>query len=104
MGLASVYGVIGSFFLLSFFYERPRYLLALFLILGRIQGIGFLWLVSWLFFPHFLVAYHGTLGYWHTDPLVCVVGWLVACVGTYVSIGNLIDVIYGDKKKEKKDG
>jgi hypothetical protein len=39
------------------------------------------WL-GWVFAPHLLVAILATSLYWHTNPVLCVLAWIWALVGT----------------------
>lgn len=43
---------------------------------------GILAWLGWLFVPHLTVAALATSYYWHTNPALCVIAWLVAVVGT----------------------
>jgi hypothetical protein len=43
---------------------------------------GFLAWAGWLFFPHLTVAILATTYYWDTNPVLCVIAWLVALGGT----------------------
>lgn len=42
---------------------------------------GWLWWLSWLFIPRFLVATLATLAYWHQNPFLVVLAWLIAWGG-----------------------
>ena len=39
--------------------------------------------VAWLFIPHILVAFLATTYYWDTNPILCVIAWIVAFGGTF---------------------
>jgi hypothetical protein len=43
---------------------------------------GLLAWLGWLFVPHLLVAILATTIYWHTNPVLCVIAWIVALGGT----------------------
>jgi len=43
---------------------------------------GVLAWLGWLFCPHLLVAILATTQYWSTNPVLCVIAWFVALVGT----------------------
>ncbi len=47
-------------------------------------SVPFGWLAwaGWLFFPHLTVAILATTYYWHTNPVLCVIAWIVALGGT----------------------
>lgn len=38
--------------------------------------------VAWIFVPHFLVAILATTFYWNTNPVLCVIAWVMAFTGT----------------------
>jgi hypothetical protein len=60
-------------------------LLALFprltLLFGAFATGGVLWWLGWVFAPHFLVAVLA-IPYWHTNPVLVIVAWVVALAGT----------------------
>ncbi len=43
---------------------------------------GWLAWVGWVFAPHLTVAILATTMYWHTNPVLCVIAWIVALTGT----------------------
>lgn len=43
---------------------------------------GFLAWLGWLFAPHLTVAILATEYYWQTNPILCVIAWVVALAGT----------------------
>ncbi|MDP2668299.1 MAG: hypothetical protein Q8P07_00465 [bacterium] len=43
---------------------------------------GWLAWVGWVFAPHLTVAILATTYYWHTNPVLCIIAWIVALVGT----------------------
>lgn len=43
---------------------------------------GCLFWFGWLFFPHITVAILATHYYWSTNPVLCVIAWIVAILGT----------------------
>lgn len=43
---------------------------------------GILGWLGWLFVPHILAAILATVYYWHTNPILCVIAWIVALAGT----------------------
>ena len=43
---------------------------------------GLLHWLGWLFAPHLLVAIMATTRYWDTNPVLCIVAWMVAFGGT----------------------
>ncbi len=66
----------GVFFLIfiTFF---PR----LTLLFSSVASGGFLWWLSWLFFPRILVATLATFAYFQTNPILVTISWLVAFGG-----------------------
>ena len=66
----------GLFFLaaITFF---PR----LTLLFSSIPFGGILWWISFVFCPRILVGVLATVTYWHTNPLLVLVAWLVALSG-----------------------
>lgn len=42
---------------------------------------GFWFWVGVLFVPRIMVAFWATTYYWHTNPLICVIAWIVALSG-----------------------
>lgn len=67
------YGVWTLIFLALF----PR----LTLLFGAFATGGFLWWLGWLFAPHFLVAIL-SIPYWDSNPVLCVIAWLMAFGGS----------------------
>jgi hypothetical protein len=43
---------------------------------------GLLAWIGWLFAPHLTVAILATEFYWQTNPILCIIAWFVALVGT----------------------
>lgn len=43
---------------------------------------GLLAWLGWIFAPHLTVAILATEFYWHTNPILCIIAWFVALVGT----------------------
>ena len=66
----------GYFFLIAITFF-PR----LTLLLSSVASGGFLWWVSWLFFPRILVAVLATFAYFQTNPILVTISWLVAFGG-----------------------
>lgn len=69
--------VHGIFFLI-FITLFPR-LTMLFAVPGP---FGCLTWIGWVFLPRLVVAILATTYYWHTNPVLCVIAWLVAFGGT----------------------
>lgn len=42
---------------------------------------GILWWAGWLFAPRLLVAVLATFAYWHQNPILVVIAWLIALGG-----------------------
>lgn len=67
----------GIFFLIFItFFPRITMLLAVTIPFGILAWIG------WLFAPHFTVAILATQYYWDTNPILCIIAWIVALAGT----------------------
>ena len=43
---------------------------------------GFWIIVGWLFVPHVTVAILASMLYWDTNPILVIIAWIVALVGT----------------------
>ena len=52
------------------------------LIVGTVSGFGLLGLFGWLFVPHLTVAVLATNMYWQTNPILCIIAWIMAFSGT----------------------
>ncbi len=46
------------------------------------MSFGILGWLRFIFTPHLLVAILATTYYWHTNPVLCVISWVVALGGT----------------------
>lgn len=66
-----------GFFFLVFITFFPR----LTLLFSSVASGGFLWWLSWLFFPRVLVATLATFAYFQTNPILVTISWLVAFGG-----------------------
>lgn len=74
-----------GFLLLVFLTFFPR----LTLLFSSIATGGFLWWISWLFFPRILVAVLATFAYFQTNPILVTISWLVALGGESVEKRSL---------------
>lgn len=70
-------GTISGFFFLFFIAFFPR----LTLIFSSIPFGGALWWLGLIFAPRILVAVLATPAYWHTNPALVIIAWLVAMGG-----------------------
>lgn len=70
--------VHGLFFLIAIAFF-PRITM---LVVGTVSSFGLLGWLGWIFAPHLTVAILATTIYWHTNPVLCVIAWLVALGGT----------------------
>jgi hypothetical protein len=52
------------------------------LLLATLTPFGLLAWLGWIFCPHLLVAILATSRYWHTNPVLCIIAWLIAIGGT----------------------
>lgn len=51
------------------------------LLIGSFASGGILWWLGWIFAPHLLVAILA-IPYWHSNPVLVIIAWLVALGGT----------------------
>lgn len=66
-----------GFILLIFLAFFPR----LALLLSSIPFGGFFWWIGFFFFPRYLIATLATVNYWHENPLLVTLSWLIALGG-----------------------
>lgn len=94
MSFWTVHGYFIGFFFLLLLFVVPRFAMLAFLVLpiGIVSWIaepfgltGFAALcvavlgwVAWLLAPRFLVAILATVLYWHVNPILCLLAWLIA--------------------------
>ena len=52
------------------------------LVVGTVSSFGLLGWIGWIFAPHLTVAILATTVYWDTNPVLCVIAWMVALGGT----------------------
>ncbi|MFA6236672.1 MAG: hypothetical protein WC635_05030 [Bacteriovorax sp.] len=71
----------GWFFLFSVALFPRLTLLVSGLFVGSIEFGGFIWWLGFLFAPRVLVAALATVTYWHTNPILVVIAWLIALGG-----------------------
>lgn len=74
MDFWQVHGILFLFF--ATFFPRLAMLFAVTVPFGLLAWIG------WLFAPHLTVAILATQYFWQTNPVLCVIAWFVALVGT----------------------
>ena len=51
------------------------------MLLGSIQLGGFIWWAGFFIAPRILVACLATVSYWHNNPILVVISWLIALGG-----------------------
>jgi hypothetical protein len=68
-----------GFFFLFFITIFPR----LTLLFSSVASGGFLWWLGFLFCPRILVASLATVAYFHTNPLLVILSWLIALGGEF---------------------
>lgn len=68
----------GRFFLI-FITLFPRITMV---VVGTVSSFGLLGWLGWLFCPHLTVAILATMLYWDTNPVLCILSWVVALGGT----------------------
>lgn len=69
----SLHGIFFLFFITIF----PR----LTLLFSSVVSGGFLWWISWLFCPRYLIAILATIAYWNTNKILVTLSWLIAIGG-----------------------
>lgn len=74
MNFWQVHGIL--FLIFITFFPRLTMLFAVGVPFGILAWLG------WLFVPHILVAILATTYYWHTNPILCIISWIVALGGT----------------------
>jgi|WetSurSiteA1Bulk_404760.scaffolds.fasta_scaffold00038_53 hypothetical protein len=52
-------------------------------VVGTVFSFGILGWLGFIFAPHLVVAILATSIYWHTNPFLCIVAWIVALMGTW---------------------
>lgn len=60
----------------------PRITLLAMLAFTNFVSGGLLWWLGWFFLPHILVAGLATLAYWDTNPVMVIIAWIWALIGT----------------------
>jgi ABC-type long-subunit fatty acid transport system fused permease/ATPase subunit len=45
-------------------------------------SFGFWAILGWIFTPHLLVAIYATTYYWDSNPILCIIAWCMALLGT----------------------
>lgn len=94
-GKINFWSVHGLFFLI-FLTLFPR----LTLLLSSVVSGGFLWWLSWLFFPRYLIAILSTIGYWNTNKILVTCAWIIAMSG---ESSEKIIIIKNTKKYTRKN-
>lgn len=57
--------------------------------------------VGWVITPRFVVAILATTFYWHTNPILCVIAWIIClCFGTVTC--NKVDDIKTKSSRKKR--
>ena len=51
------------------------------LLLASFATGGLMWWLGWIFAPHLLVAFL-SLPYWHSNPVLVIIAWVLALGGT----------------------
>ena len=77
MDYFAIHGVLLLFALALF----PRISMVCMLLWGTLISGGVLWWLGFVFMPGLVVAVEATTHYWDTNPVLCVVAWIVAFGG-----------------------
>lgn len=75
-GKTDFFEIHGWLFLVSITFF-PR----LTLLFSSVAFGGFFWWIGFIITPRFLVAILATIAYWHTNPILVTISWLVAISG-----------------------
>jgi hypothetical protein len=81
MDFWSNHGMFGGLFFLFFLVTFPRLTLAFLALISGAIGITILGIIGWIFLPRIVVAWIATTVYWDTNPLLCILSWIVALGG-----------------------
>ena len=71
----------GWFFLFSIALFPRLTLFVSGLLIGSIASGGVIWWLGFFFAPRILVASLATVSYWNTNPILVIIGWLIALGG-----------------------
>lgn len=77
-----VHGIMGGLVLGFFLAFLPRITTLILVVATTMVSGGFFWWLGWFFFPHLLVAGLATLKYWETNPILVIMAWVWAFLGT----------------------
>jgi hypothetical protein len=80
-GRAEYFDKHGWLFLFSIAFFPRLTLLVSGLLVGSIQLGGLIWWGGFFFAPRILVATLATVSYWHNNPILVIISWLIALGG-----------------------
>lgn len=75
MNFWEVHGVLFLIFMALF----PR----LTMLFATAVSFGLLAWIGWFFCPYLVAAIYATMIYWDTNPIICIIAWLFAIIGTF---------------------
>jgi hypothetical protein len=81
LGTIDYFNKHGWIFLFSIALFPRLTLLVSGLLVGSVELGGLLWWLGFFFAPRILVASLATLAYWHTNPVLVIISWLIALGG-----------------------
>jgi len=67
----------GIIFLICIYYF-PR----ITMLLATSVSFGFFAILGWVFTPYFLAAIYATIYYWSSNPILCIIAWIIAILKT----------------------
>jgi hypothetical protein len=92
----AVHGILPGIFLCLGLAIIPRITTLFLLMLTGFMSGGLLWWLGWFFLPHFLVAGLATITYWSTNPVLVILAWIWALLGT----GGEVRTVKGKTSRE----
>ena len=83
MDFFMAHGTLAGVFILFALAFIPRISMVCMLIWGALTSNGVFWWLGFIFLPHIVVAVEATSHYWDTNPILCVIAWMMAFGGTF---------------------
>ena len=70
----------------------PRFTLFFSILFCGLVSGGFFWWLGFFIAPHLLVAILATTSYWQTNPVLCIIAWMVALGGTGAESRKIVKI------------